>query len=247
MPSPTQGYQGYRDKNRVLRLLTRLLILLVILYAAHLLLTRLIVKSAVQGSEAMAPTVLVGDRVLASPLLYGPTLPGLGLNLPGFSAPERGDLVLVRPGFLPAETAGRAFLNSVTGFFTLNRRQIDATDIEHGRYVVKRIIGLPGDTVRLERFTAFIRPAGEREFQNEFTLTERRYQITDTPRPGAWRADDPFGEAMREIVLGENEYFLLSDNRSEGTDSRHWGIVDRQALLARVWLRYWPFDRSGTL
>ena len=247
MRSSSQGYQGYRDQNPLVRRLIGILLFLLVLFSAHLVLSRLIVRSALQGSESMQPTLAVGDRVLAVPLIYGPRLPGVGLVLPGFSQPARGDIVLVRPGFLSPSGPGRTLLDSVVQFFSLQRRDLGPTDLEHSNHVVKRVIGLPGDTVRMERFTAFVRPAGEATFVNEFTLAARPYEIGDRARPAAWQAEDPFGSSHEQVTLSEDEYFVLSDDRSGGTDSRHWGAVTAEALLARVWFRYWPFDRAGSL
>ena len=43
----------------------------------------------------------------------------------------------------------------------------------------------------------------------------------------------------QEIVLGDNEYFMMGDNRNHSSDSRVWGAVTRKAILAKAWLRYY--------
>ncbi len=247
MRSTTQGYQGFRNQRPVIRLLLRLVLFLGVLFLLYQGVTRIVVQSVEQQSRAMIPTLEPGDRAFLIPLLYGPRFPLFSLNLPGFSAPRRGDIVLVRPAFLTEASPGVRLLDPIVRFSTVQRQTLDESAAGHSAQQIKRIIGLPGDTVRIERFTAFVRPSGESEFQNEFTLSPQPYQITADPRPEAWEGTDPFGESEAEIELGANDYFLLSDNRSAGVDSRHWGPVGKEAILGRLRLRYWPFDRFGSL
>jgi signal peptidase I len=106
---------------------------------------------------------------------------------------------------------------------------------------------LPGDTVRIERFVAFVRPSGESEFISEFAVTDRQYTLSDGPRPQGWRSTDPFGGATAEITLAPDQYFVLADNRAEGFDSRHWGPVSKSDIYGRLWVRFWPVNRVNAL
>jgi signal peptidase I len=108
---------------------------------------------------------------------------------------------------------------------------------------MKRVIALPGDTVRIRRMEAFVRPKGTPDFVSEFSLSFTRYDIHKDPLPEGWVETDPLGGGMDELVLKEDEYFLMGDNRSVSTDSRLMGPVSKNRLYAKVLVRYWPFGK----
>lgn len=193
----------------------------------------------------MRPTLDRGDRLVVSPLVYGPRIRVFGWMLPGLSEPRRGDLVAIRPGFMGEASAIRRLANPVVRFVTLERARLDDGADWRSAVQVKRIIGLPGDTVRMERFVAFVRPSGEDRFVNELLLAERPYETSIQGVPDGWLGEDPFGDAMDEIVLGPDEYFVIGDNRAASLDSRHWGPIGEQAIHGRIIFRYWPLGQIG--
>ncbi|WWR14772.1 signal peptidase I [Lachnospiraceae bacterium JLR.KK008] len=98
-------------------------------------------------------------------------------------------------------------------------------------YYIKRIIGMPGETVQIdEEGTIYI--DGE--------VLEESYgrEIMESP-----------GRAYEEIALGEDEYFVLGDNRNNSSDSRDpsVGNIRRQDIIGRAWIRIWPFSKFGIL
>lgn len=98
-------------------------------------------------------------------------------------------------------------------------------------YYIKRIIGLPGETVRIDdNGTIYIN--GE--------VLEEDY--------GAEQIRNP-GRAAETITLGEDEYFVLGDNRNNSKDSRSpdVGNVHRSQIIGRAWLRIWPLNQIGFL
>lgn len=92
-------------------------------------------------------------------------------------------------------------------------------------YYVKRVIGLPGETICVKDGSIYIN--GQRLLE-EFGMEE---------------IDDP-GIAGEPVLLGENEYFLLGDNRNNSKDSRsqYVGPVSRDMIKGKVWMRVYPFD-----
>ncbi len=90
---------------------------------------------------------------------------------------------------------------------------------------VKRLIGLPGDRIVFEDSSLFI---------NDELYCE----------PYLGGLPQSIGLERAEWRLGSNEYFLLGDNRSRSVDSRRYGPVTREAILARVRMRLWPL-RGG--
>jgi signal peptidase I len=114
-----------------------------------------------------------------------------------FNEPERGDVVIFK---LPKEVTG-------------------------GRFLIKRMIGLPGETVRIDGTDIYIKQPGQEEF----------------------RLDDEFVEHPKETLLmetlGEKEYFVLGDNRANSLDSRFFGTVDRKYLVGRALVRLFPLTK----
>lgn len=92
------------------------------------------------------------------------------------------------------------------------------------RYI-KRIIGLPGETIEIKDNKVII--FNEKGSQ---ILDESGYLPSETLTPGEIR-----------ITLAENEYFVLGDNRYASADSRRWGPLPREDIIGRVFLRAWPF------
>ncbi|MCR4585145.1 MAG: signal peptidase I [Lachnospiraceae bacterium] len=99
---------------------------------------------------------------------------------------------------------------------------------EEKTYFIKRVIGLPGERVRIEDGTIYI---------NGSPLNEN-YGAEVIKKPGL---------AAEEILLGEDEYFVMGDNRNNSKDSRDpsVGNIHKKDLIGRAWLRLFPFDKIG--
>ena len=98
-------------------------------------------------------------------------------------------------------------------------------------YYIKRIIGLPGETVQVTDGYAYI--DGE---------------LLESDVYGAEIMDNS-GIAGEPLTLDEDEYFVLGDNRNNSSDSRDpsVGILTREDLLGRAWIRIYPFDKMGVI
>ena len=101
---------------------------------------------------------------------------------------------------------------------------------EDNTYFIKRIIGLPGETVQIVDGTIYIN--GE--------VLDESYGREVMKNSGM--AADP-------ITLGEDEYFVLGDNRNDSTDSRDpsVGVLHKSELVGRAWVRIWPLSKFGIL
>lgn len=101
---------------------------------------------------------------------------------------------------------------------------------EEKTYYIKRIIGLPGETVQIVDGNIYI--DGEILYESYGREVMR----------SAGMAADP-------ITLGEDEYFVLGDNRNDSSDSRDpsVGVIHRDEIIGRAWLRIWPLNKFGVL
>lgn len=102
---------------------------------------------------------------------------------------------------------------------------------EENTYYIKRIIGLPGETVQVSGGYVYI---------NGEQLTSDIYGLEPM---------ETAGEAAEPITLGENEYFVLGDNRNHSSDSRDpsVGVLKRNELVGKAWVRIYPFDKIGVI
>ena len=155
--------------------------------------------------------------------------------------PERGELFYLSR--LDEKT-----LNSAESFFNMISRLVTAqqfsffyqTDATTGKESIRRVLALPGDTIYMKDYILYVKPQGEDHFLSEFELSEKPYSINFFDVPYEW---DSIGSSssMEEVVLGENEYFVLADNRILAVDSRHYGPVKQNRFLGKVILEYFPF------
>lgn len=103
---------------------------------------------------------------------------------------------------------------------------------EKETHVIKRIIGLPGETIQIKEGYVYI---NEKKLDESYGL-----EVIE---------EDNYGIAAEPITLGKNEYFVLGDNRNNSTDSRvpDVGPIHKIEIEGRAWLRIWPFDSFGVL
>lgn len=118
-----------------------------------------------------------------------------------FRSPHRGDIVVFDPppGVVQACGAG-------------------------GTYV-KRLIGLPGETITIREGFVYVNGT---KLDEPYIEPERR----GTDNSGPWK-------------LGEDEYFMMGDNRNASCDSRRWGPISREQMIGPVLMVYWPPNRIG--
>ncbi len=100
---------------------------------------------------------------------------------------------------------------------------------------IKRIIGLPGEKVTISDGKVTIK---NNEHKDGFVLQEPY----ETLGPTAGGKEAP---QNTEVQVGENEYFVLGDNRLESFDSRSWGNLPKKNIIGKAWLRYWPLNKIG--
>jgi signal peptidase I len=104
---------------------------------------------------------------------------------------------------------------------------------------IKRVIGLPGDTVTLENGKVFVTPPGGARVE----LSEP-YVVRDIDG-GAASTQCRDAPCTSEWTVPDGEYFVMGDNRPQSQDSRFFGPIDRDTIVGRAWVRYFPLDRIG--
>ena len=102
---------------------------------------------------------------------------------------------------------------------------------QENTYYIKRIIGLPGETVQID---------AEGNIYINGELLEEDYGLETILFPG---------DAAEPVTLGEDEYFVLGDNRNNSSDSRDpsVGNIHRRDIIGKAWVRIWPLNKIGVL
>jgi signal peptidase I len=188
-------------------------------------------------SGSMIPTLLIGDWLFVNKLVYGPHVPFTSVNLPGYSAPKRGDVVVFVSPYQPDEA----------------ERNEDPTPT-----LVKRLVGMPGDTLFMragllhvngipqrQGYGAEDNPKGDPDEVNPLFDWQKKVGIIKS-RFGAAPAQ-PTHDNWGPFVVPAGRYFMMGDNRYNSKDSRYWGTVPRENIRGRpifIYYTYVPQNES---
>jgi signal peptidase I len=172
-------------------------------------------------SESMEHTLLVGDFLLVNKQIYSPA-DSLGPLLMPYREVARGDIIVFHH---PQHT-----------------------------YLVKRVVGLPGDRLRISDGRVSVNGAALREPYAAFEPAAGVAFGDDFPAPIYTdpEVDPLWWKQMQslirdgELVVPQGEYFVLGDNRNHSKDSRFWGFVSRQQIVARPLVIYFSLTRPST-
>ena len=193
-------------------------------------------------SGSMIPTLLVGDLILVNKFTYGVRLPVIHTKVLDVGLPERGDVMVFR---FPKD-------NSVD--------------------YIKRVVGLPGDTVAYEdnRLTLNGTPvplaqSGEfydserlvyyKQYSEKLGTVEHKL-LTELEKPSFITGVDAFpfrdqctyGRTGMSCKVPPGHYFVMGDNRENSLDSRYWGFVPEQNIVGKaffIWMNFGDLGRIG--
>jgi signal peptidase I len=197
----------------------------------------------VLNNDTMQPGMAAGDRLA----LVSFAIPSLlaDIKVMDNSLPfKRGNIVLVDTGRKEPRPLRRLVLDGLVRFFTAQRVSLFRKQ-EH--LYLKRVVGFPGDEISMTNFVLRIKPAGGLYSLTEFELADRPYYPAIPQVPALWDESLPFSGNMDRVVLGEDECFVISDDRSNTNDSRTWGPVSLKLIVGRAVFRFWPVTRTGRL
>ena len=241
MTGKGRRYSSYVDQKSKKHRLRWIILGIIAFSVFYAMVTSLFFSMRVMRNDTMAPNLLSGERFIFSSynfysLIYGPALEKDPLPF------RRGNVVLVHMFREKRPNPFISLLDGVVRFFTLQR--VSLTEHKENMFV-KRIIGLPGDEVTMTNFVIRVRTKGSAYSLTEFEVTEYDYSLEIPQAPPLWDSSLPFSGNMDALVLGENECFVLSDDRSNSNDSRTWGPVPIKNIQGKALFRYWPLTRFG--
>ena len=119
-----------------------------------------------------------------------------------------------------------------------------------GYYYIKRLVGLPGDTLKIEDGILYIKPRGDGEFHRADELDPRFKKIFSGNGGYQGYGNEPESSYLREgeeYTVPDGHYFMLGDNTAFSMDGRYFGAVPRRNLVGRAFLVFWPFSRRWGL
>ncbi len=213
-----------------------------------------ILQAVTVPTGSMQNTILVGDYLLVNKFIFTPG----GGSLPFLPQREieRGDIIVFKyPG---------------NKLHPESDRRRNPPIIPYQINYVKRVIGLPGETVEFRNNQVFINgkllpehrmigdaPDGEsaleiKEFEER--APDEKYNVYYNERSVALAKvgrlqQDPsreFGVPGKETKVPENSFFVMGDSRDNSEDSRYWGFVPRDLIIGRAMFVYWSCDRGAS-
>ncbi|MDR2484959.1 MAG: signal peptidase I [Treponema sp.] len=232
---------SYKDQKNKQHRVRWILLGFLVFYAAYTFLTGFMFSTRLLESNTMQPNLRSGDRFICSSYMFYRLLPDFSwLN----AAPpiRRGNVVLVDMSLKEKRNFFATLLDGGIRFFTAQRVSIGARGEQ---FYMKRVIGLPGDEITMTNYVFRVKPKGGSYTLTEFELWDKPYDVTIPQVPALWDASIPFSGNIETFVLGDDECFVLSDDRSNTNDSRTWGPVPLDYIIGKASFRYWPITRLG--
>jgi signal peptidase I len=148
----------------------------------------------------------------------------------------------------------RGFGGAVMPYQTIRRGDIIVFHypVDPTQHFVKRVIGLPGERLRLinkkvwingkaidESYVRFLEPANSRDPNSMFRDNFPRVDIPAVWMEGKWWLQMKKLVEDGELIIPQGNYFVMGDNRDDSQDSRYWGFVPRENIIGRPLLIYW--------
>lgn len=240
--SSNKRYRSYREKKSQTKRFRIYFIRIFILLIFYSLFTIFIAISVGVNSNSMSPNIVAGDRIVMLPTKNLNAL----LQKKSNKVFRRGEVIISNTNYAVKTSLFEIIVDPVVRIFTLQHRSLLYDNRGYkGRGELLRIVGLPGDTIRIKDSTVYIKSSEDEFFLSEFELTDIDYDIIKKNFSKNWKKEYPFSSELKDIYISDNHYFLISDNRGFMNDSRIFGIVSRDEIIGKVILKYWPINEFG--
>ena len=203
-PPEPDGPEEAEEHQGPLHFLRELPGLIIVALVLALVIKSFLIQAFFIPSESMVPTLQVGDRVLVNKVI---------LN---FRDPRRGEIVVFENPNLIEEDR-----NPLAAFWHWITEGLGFTS-DPDKDFIKRVIGLPGDTVEVKGGRVFI--------------DGKRLDEPYLPR-NRDRSDHP------PVTLGEHQFFVMGDNRANSQDSRQFGPIQEDKVVGKAFIILWPPSR----
>ena len=215
--------------------LIELVVIVAVAVGLALLIQAFVVKPYRIPSRSMVPTLQVGQRVLAN-------------RIDGrFGTPDRGDVVVFRPPAGAADDTcgvkngqeylpGKPYVSGDDGALSQRMACPLGTPGKYEDTFIKRVIGLPGDRLKIIRGHAWI---NGKQLNEPYINPGGSCDVPDTES-----SDCTYS---LEITIPPDSFFMMGDNRDSSDDSRFWGPVPKGNVIGEAFVTYWPPKRVGLL
>lgn len=173
-------------------------------------------------SGSMKPTLVEGDRIVVEKLTKYPNI----IKHHAFeNTPKRGDIMIFYPPFVKLSTSPLAVFKRLTGFFCNDTAYI------------KRVIGLPGEKFEIKHNNngAYKVYINDKPLEEEYIMSEYDFHKC--------KSDMNCGP----LIIPQNNYFMMGDNRGNSMDSRFWGTLPKERFIGRAVFVFWPLTRLKKL
>ncbi|MBJ7353618.1 MAG: signal peptidase I [Thermoleophilaceae bacterium] len=233
--TPGVGRSKNDDDQSSSESLIELVVIVAVAVGLALLIQAFVVKPYRIPSRSMVPTLQVGQRVLAN-------------RVDGrFGTPDRGDVVVFRPPAGAADDTcgvkngeeylpGKRYVSGDDGALAERMACPLGTPGKYEDTYIKRVIGLPGDRLKIVRGHAYI---------NGKQLIEPYINPAGScDVPDAVSSDCTYS---LDITIPPDSFFMMGDNRDASDDSRYWGPVPKENIIGEAFVTYWPPKRVGLL
>ncbi len=187
-------------------------------------LTTILIQAFRIPSGSMENTLLIGDFLFVNKALYGAEVPLIKKRLPAVREPRRLDIVV-----------------------------FDSVE-EPGVSVVKRIVGMPGDTLSMASNVIHI---NGQALDEGYAVRSRELADPEDPKMRSWqrrylvaRTPDSYRPSLKTwgpLVVPADSFFVMGDNRDNSYDSRYWGFLGRDRIRGRPLFVYYSYNKNGVL
>jgi len=189
-------------------------------------------------SGSMKDTLQIGDHLFVNKFIYGIRIPFTQTRLLRFKKIQRGDIIVFR-------------------FPTDDEEEVHCGTPQYGKDFIKRVIGLPGETVEIRKGFVYIdgEPLGREayaQYRDPYRRDPPTVELKREQYQELWSAgglDAKLGDTMKDhfgpVTVPEGSFFVMGDNRDRSCDGRFWGPVSERYLKGKAWVIYWPPARMG--